>query len=92
MLADLERVAAVRDAAGVTRLLGELAREGVDGFVVPFVNNDDRDPDRYVVYLQQSGLGLPDESYYRERQARAQARGVHGSRRPDARARRLVRG
>ncbi len=68
VLADLERVAAVRDAAGVTRLLGELAREGVDGFVVPFVNNDDRDPDRYVVYLQQSGLGLPDESYYREPQ------------------------
>ncbi|WP_299441680.1 M13 family metallopeptidase [uncultured Phycicoccus sp.] len=71
VLADLERVAAVRDAAGVARLLGELAREGVDGFVVPFVNNDDRDPDRYVVYLQQSGLGLPDESYYREPQHEA---------------------
>ena len=50
------------------RLLGELARDGVPGPVVPFVNTDDRDPDRYVVYLEQAGLGLPDESYYREPQ------------------------
>ncbi len=68
VLADLERVAAVRDASGLMGLLGELAREGVFGPVVPFVNTDDRDPDRYVVYLEQAGLGLPDESYYREPQ------------------------
>ena len=36
------------------------------GLVIPFVNTDDRDPGRYVVYLEQAGLGLPDESYYRE--------------------------
>ncbi|QKE84241.1 M13-type metalloendopeptidase [Arthrobacter sp. NEB 688] len=68
VLGDLERVAAVRDASGLMGLLGELARDGVFGPVVPFVNTDDRDPDRYVVYLEQAGLGLPDESYYREPQ------------------------
>ncbi|MGG5258522.1 M13 family metallopeptidase [Phycicoccus avicenniae] len=68
VLADLERVAAVRDASGLMGLLGELARDGVMGPVIPFVNTDDRDPDRYVVYLEQAGLGLPDESYYREPQ------------------------
>ncbi len=65
---ELEKVAAARDAADVVRLLGELGRHGVGGFVLPFVNTDSGDPDRYVVYLEQSGLGLPDESYYREEQ------------------------
>ncbi|QIM20428.1 peptidase M13 [Phycicoccus sp. HDW14] len=68
LAADLERVAAVADAPGLLRLLGELARDGVMGPVIPYVNTDDRDPDRYVVYLEQAGLGLPDESYYREPQ------------------------
>ncbi|NHA70095.1 M13 family metallopeptidase [Phycicoccus flavus] len=66
VLPDLDRVTALRDTSGLPRLLGELARDGVDGVVVPFVNTDDRDPDRYVVYLEQAGLGLPDESYCRE--------------------------
>jgi putative endopeptidase len=63
---DLARVAAVADAGEVVALTGALGRDGVSGLVIPFVNTDDRDPGRYVVYLEQSGLGLPDESYYRE--------------------------
>src|SRR5690606_403180 len=27
---------------------------------------DPGDPDRYLVFLEQAGLGLPDESYYRD--------------------------
>ena len=65
---DLERVAAVADAGDVVALTGSLGRAGVLGLVIPFVNTDDRDPNRYVVYLEQAGLGLPDESYYREEQ------------------------
>ena len=65
---DLERVAAVADAGDVVALSGSLGRAGVLGLVIPFVNTDDRDPNRYVVYLEQAGLGLPDESYYREEQ------------------------
>jgi putative endopeptidase len=63
---DLARVAAAQDAADVVALTGSLGRTGVMGLVIPFVNTDDRDPSRYVVYLEQAGLGLPDESYYRE--------------------------
>ena len=63
---DLARVAAVADAGDVVALSGALGRAGVLGLVIPFVNTDDRDPGRYVVYLEQAGLGLPDESYYRE--------------------------
>ncbi len=63
---DLATVRAVQDAAGVVAATGSLGRSGVGGLVIPFVNTDDRDPDRYVVYLEQSGIGLPDESYYRD--------------------------
>ena len=66
--ADLERVGAVAGPDDVVALTGELSRAGVLGLVMPFVNNDDRDPARYVVYLEQAGLGLPDEAYYREEQ------------------------
>ena len=30
------------------------------------MNTDDRDSDRYLVNIVQGGIGLPDESYYRE--------------------------
>ena len=63
------------DGAGSPRdvmtLLGRFLRAGVDGLVHPIVNTDDRDSTRYVVYLEQAGIGLPDEAYYREAQHEA---------------------
>ncbi len=47
-------------------LLGGLARKGVDGVFGMYVDTDAKQPDRYIVNLVQGGLGLPDESYYRE--------------------------
>ncbi len=49
---DLERVAAVADAGDVVAVTGTFGRSGVLGLVIPFVNTDDRDPSRYVVYLE----------------------------------------
>ncbi len=46
--------------------LGRLERGGSSGFVQVFVDNDPGQPERYLVFLEQGGLGLPDESYYRE--------------------------
>jgi putative endopeptidase len=66
LAADLERIRSIESATDLMRALGVFAREGIHGLVVPFVNTDDRDSTRYVVYLEQAGLGLPDESYYRE--------------------------
>ena len=64
----LEAVDEVTSVADLVTLTGRLARDGVAGFVLPFVNTDDKDSSRYVVYLEQGGLGLPDEAYYREEQ------------------------
>lgn len=64
----LARVAAVTDVAGMLELTGALRRRGVNGVLGLAVSSDADDPDRYVTYLYQSGLGLPDESYYRDEQ------------------------
>ncbi|MFE6237538.1 M13 family metallopeptidase [Cellulosimicrobium sp. NPDC057862] len=65
---DLALVAAATTQAELTGALGALQRTGGAGAVGFWVDNDAKDPERYVAYLYQSGLGLPDEAYYREDQ------------------------
>jgi putative endopeptidase len=63
MLAEAEAPTTI---AEFLQTLGRLERGGSAGFVQLFVDNDPGDPERYLVFLEQGGLGLPDESYYRE--------------------------
>jgi putative endopeptidase len=63
---DLALAGSATDVAGLTRLFGELTRGGIGGPFGFFVNADAKQSDRYVMYLSQGGLSLPDESYYRE--------------------------
>ncbi|MFI6423580.1 M13 family metallopeptidase [Promicromonospora sp. NPDC050880] len=65
---DLALIRAARDTAALTTALGTLQRTGGTAGVRFWVDNDATDPEKYVVYLRQSGLGLPDEAYYREEQ------------------------
>lgn len=48
--------------------LGELQRTGISGGTGVYVDTDSKDSTRYLLHLTQSGLGLPDESYYRDPQ------------------------
>jgi putative endopeptidase len=59
-------VEAITDLAGLIEVLGRLDRSGTGGPFGYYVNGDAKQSDRYVMYLGQSGLSLPDESYYRE--------------------------
>jgi len=63
--ADLERIASA-SFAELSHLLGQFSREGISGLFGLYVNNDPGNPDRYLINMFQGGLGLPDESYYRE--------------------------
>ncbi len=63
---DFEAIDGVDDIASLLAVLGRLERLGTTGFVQAFVDNDPGDPERYLVFFEQGGLGLPDESYYRE--------------------------
>jgi len=63
---DLDAALAVPTTSDLMRQLGRLQRRGVQGAVELYVMTDKRNSTRYLPYLEQSGLGLPDESYYRE--------------------------
>ncbi|GAA3710803.1 M13 family metallopeptidase [Zhihengliuella alba] len=64
----LDRLASVESREDFVRLLGRLQREGVSGLYNIGASNDAGRPDRNLLTFLQSGLGLPDESYYREEQ------------------------
>ena len=66
--ADLTRALTVPSIAELVRMTGELERQGLGGFYGMFIDNDPGDPARYVLFVMQGGIGLPDESYYREEQ------------------------
>ncbi|MET0589834.1 MAG: M13-type metalloendopeptidase [Naasia sp.] len=62
----LEAASAVDSIDSLLATVGRLQRSGTSGFLGLFVDNDPGNPERYLVFLEQGGLGLPDESYYRE--------------------------
>ncbi len=62
----VDAVAGLRDVRDVAAFLGEFERIGGYGLFGSYVDTDDRQSDRYLFHLVQGGLGLPDESYYRE--------------------------
>jgi len=62
----IDAVAALRDVRDLAAFLGEFERVGGHGIFGSYVNTDDRDSDRYLFQIVQGGLGLPDESYYRD--------------------------
>lgn len=64
-----DELAAVGNAADLSELaglVGRLQRTGVGGAVGQYVDTDAKNSARYLVHFTQSGIGLPDESYYRE--------------------------
>ncbi len=63
---ELDNAAAVSSVAELVTVLGRAERFGTSGFVRLFVDNDPGNPERYLVFLEQGGIGLPDESYYRD--------------------------
>ena len=63
---DLALIDAADSPEALAELLGRLQREGTHGGVGYYVFAAKADPDSNVVYLLQSGLGLPDEAFYRE--------------------------
>lgn len=65
---DLELIDGASTKADLARAVGALQRTGVGSFFGLDVDTDINDPDRYTTFVFQSGLGLPDEAYYRDEQ------------------------
>ncbi|GAA1126126.1 M13 family metallopeptidase [Nocardioides aquiterrae] len=62
----VDAVAGLRDVRDLAAFLGEFERIGGHGLFGSYVDTDSKNSDRYLFNLVQGGLGLPDESYYRD--------------------------
>jgi putative endopeptidase len=62
----LDEIAAAADKAALASVLGRRQREARTALFGAFVSTDPKNATRYLVQFEQSGLGLPDESYYRD--------------------------
>ena len=60
----LALIDSIEDVAGLRQTLVALRRGGGRGFHSLGVSADFEDSDRYLVYIGQGGLGLPDRDYY----------------------------
>jgi predicted metalloendopeptidase len=76
---ELDRIAKLRNRAALPEQFAHLQRIGVQ---TPFgfsVGQDARRADRYIAYVSQSGLGLPDRDYYfNEGEKFAETRAAYG--------------
>jgi predicted metalloendopeptidase len=61
---ELSEIDAVTDKKQIPALIARFNQFGIGAPYVPGVHQDARDPTKYVVDLEQSGLGLPDRDYY----------------------------
>lgn len=66
LLDELALIDGCADPAALAAVVGALQRTGVGGGVAFYVDTDAKDSARYLVHFAQSGIGLPDESYFRE--------------------------
>ena len=69
----IARIKGAKDKAGYAKLAAEAARAGIDGPFGFYVNQDDKDPETYILVLHQGGLGLPDRDFYLEPDAKMAA-------------------
>ena len=65
---ELATIDAAQGPDALAGVIGRLQRTGVGGPVGLYIDTDSKNSSRYLVHLYQSGLGLPDESYYRDDQ------------------------
>ena len=64
----LERIAAINSVEDLRAWWGWCLGEGLSSILDIDVDSDPGNPNRYLLFVGQDGLGLPDESYYREPQ------------------------
>ena len=64
--AELAEVDAISSISDFTSALSKLEARGVSGIFGTFIYADMKDASTNILYLQQGGISLPDEAYYRE--------------------------
>jgi len=68
--AEFARIDALKDKKEIPALVAHFLQIGATAPFGGFVHQDNKDSTKYVVDLQQDGLGLPDRDYYLENDAK----------------------
>jgi len=66
IVAELAMVDAIKNIEEFVSVLAQLEAQGVQGIFGTFIYADMKDASTNIMYLQQGGISLPDEAYYRE--------------------------
>ncbi|HRD40196.1 MAG TPA: M13 family metallopeptidase N-terminal domain-containing protein, partial [Bacteroidia bacterium] len=61
---ELAKIDAVKSMDDLIKLQAEFAKIGISGFIAGGVEVDLKNSNRYLIYLGQTGYGLPDRDYY----------------------------
>ena len=69
---ELAAIAALNDHAAIAAYFGHATMIGVASPLGLWVDQDERDASRYILHLEQGGLGLPDRDYYFDTSERGQ--------------------
>ena len=65
---DIDRALSIENSDELLEVMGGLEARGLGGLFYIGVEVDAHDSNRYVMYMSQGGISLPDEAYYREEQ------------------------
>jgi len=65
---DIAKTLTISSATELLEVMGALEARGLGGLFYIGVEVDAHDSNRYVMYMSQGGISLPDEAYYREEQ------------------------
>ena len=68
---DIAKTLSVESSSELLQIMGELEARGLGGLFYIGVEVDAHNSNRYVMYMSQGGISLPDEAYYREEPAQA---------------------
>ena len=64
LAAQLSRIDELESADEIPALMADFFRQNIRNPIAGYIDQDAKDPGQYIVYLAQSGLGLPDRDYY----------------------------
>lgn len=68
--ADLARIDQIKDVNGILDVAAYLTTIGVDNIIGIYIGQDEKNSDKMMLHLSQTGLGLPNRDYYFNTDAR----------------------
>lgn len=62
--AELDRIDQIKDVNGVLDMAAHLTTDGIDNMIGLYIGQDEKNSDKMMLHISQSGIGLPNRDYY----------------------------